>query len=198
MKSNWLSVGILLAGGLSRRYGSPKAFAQYNGKYFYEIAYEALATVCQHVIIVTRQELIERFPKDVHIIMDNPLFVGNGPLAGIYSVMEDTNANQYVVLPCDMPLMTAQVLEQLIEQHEHNVSIAVYKETIQPLVSVWSKEVKADIYIALKNGQLKMKEFLSKVPTKQVAMDPLNIGSEVFMNVNTPENKKELGKWTQL
>src|SRR5690625_2445000 len=159
MKSNSLSVGILLAGGMSRRYGSPKAFAQYDGKYFYEVAYEALATFCQHVIIVTRQELIERFPKDLHIIMDDPLFVGDGPLAGIYSVMENINANQYVVLPCDMPLVTSQVLEQLIEQHEHSVSIAVHKEKIQPLVSVWSKEVKADIYTALKNGHLKMKEF---------------------------------------
>ena len=58
-------VGILLAGGLSRRYGSPKAFAEIEGELFYERAYNALAAVCGDVIIISRPELIDHFSPDV-------------------------------------------------------------------------------------------------------------------------------------
>jgi len=198
MKVNSMIVGVLLAGGMSSRYGSPKAFARLNGEHFYEIAYKALESVCQHVIIVTRQELIAWFQSDLHIIVDHPLYVGDGPLAGIYSAMEHVEADTYVVLPCDMPLITVHVLDHLVNCHENNVSVAAYNGKIQPLVSVWNYNMKNNIYIALENRQFKMKEFLSKVRAKQVAkqvaMDDL-IQKEVFMNINTPENKKELRKW---
>lgn len=194
MTDNRYVVGVLLAGGMSSRYGSPKAFARLNGVHFYEIAYRALERVCQHVIIVTRQELINCFPSNLHLIVDHPLFVGNGPLVGIYSAMEHVKAESYVVLPCDMPLVTTNILEYLIESHRDNVSVAVSQGELQPLVSVWNYDVKDNIYTALESGQFKMKDFLSKEILSEVIMDHLH-SDNVFMNINTPENKKELRKW---
>ena len=57
------TVGIVLAGGLSRRFGSPKAFARLEAKYFYERAVEAYEPFCEEVVVVTRQELVDRFGK---------------------------------------------------------------------------------------------------------------------------------------
>jgi len=197
MKTNQSHVGVLLAGGMSRRYGSPKAFARHNEKYFYEIAYEILSRVCQHVIIVTRQELIERFPSNLHIIVDDSRFVGDGPLAGIYSAMEKKSADQYVVLPCDMPLMTLNVMEHIVNYHKQPITVAVHNGKLQPLVSVWSKDVKEKIFTALQNKQLKMKDFLKGIPVGNIVVDHLNHGNGTFMNVNTPENERELRKWRQ-
>src|SRR5690625_3571548 len=212
MTDNRYVVGVLLAGGMSSRYGSPKAFARLNGVHFYEIAYRALERVCQHVIIVTRQELINCFPSNLHVIIvicqelinwflnnlhlivDHPLFVGDRPLVGIYSAMEHVKAESYVVLPCDMPLITTNILEYLIERHQDNVSVAVSQGQLQPLVSVWNYDVKDNIYTALESGQFKMKDFLSKEILSEVIMDHLH-SDNVFMNINTPENKKELRKW---
>lgn len=100
------TVGILLAGGRSRRFGSPKVFATWNDQYFYEWAYAALDKVCDDVIIITREELMPLFPKNFFLTTDDKRFSGDGPLVGIFTGMNNINADQYVVLPCEIPFIT--------------------------------------------------------------------------------------------
>lgn len=195
MKGNKKIVGILLAGGLSRRYGSPKAFAEINGSKFYEISYGILANVCDEVIIVTREEFIDCFPKEYHVTVDREPFIGYGPLAGIYSAMEAVSADYYVVLPCDMPLMTEAVMEQLIGMHEKEITVVESEGYVQALVSVWSERVKPKIKTALLNNRLKMTNVLNECQTVKVDGKKLSNSSAVFMNVNTPDNDEELRKW---
>lgn len=136
------TVGILLAGGMSRRYGSDKAFAKINDYYFYEKAYHALEGVCDEVIIVTRKELLDLFPADYTVITDIDAYVGCGPLAGIYSAMMYREAERYVVLPCDMPLIDSHIMKQLLCRHQTEITIVEVAERLQPLISVWDKSVK--------------------------------------------------------
>src|SRR5699024_5684787 len=95
--------GVLLAGGASRRYGEPKAFATYQGKSFYQWALEALQPYTDHIIIVSHPDLYDRFVKDAscNVVQDDPRFQGLGPLAGIYSAMKAMAADWYCVLACD-------------------------------------------------------------------------------------------------
>lgn len=195
MHVNDTRVGILLAGGLSRRYGSPKAFAEMNGKKFYQIVYDVLQSVCDQVVIVTRKEFIDWFPKEYHVIVDIDAYSGCGPLAGIYSAMNEKEAKNYVVLPCDMPLMTSQVLKQLVKLHSTDVTVIRSEGYLQPLVSVWSRNVKLNIETALKNGQFKMTYVLKKVNTVHVEGERITESAQVFMNINTPEEDREMRKW---
>ena len=75
------TAGILLAGGRSTRYGSPKAFAVEQGEYYYERAYAALALVSDPVVIVSLDELQPRFPAGRLVIADRERYRGCGPLA---------------------------------------------------------------------------------------------------------------------
>ena len=50
------TVGVILAGGLSRRFGSPKAFAKLGIGIFMNLLIEALKAQCERVIIVARPE----------------------------------------------------------------------------------------------------------------------------------------------
>lgn len=188
-------VGILLAGGLSRRYGSPKAFAEMSGKKFYEIVYDTLNSVCDDVIVVTRKEFINWFPKRYHVIVDIDKFLGCGPLAGIYSAMEEIDADHYVVLPCDMPLITSKILKRLIHYHSKEVTVVESQGFLQPLVSVWSGNVKKKIRASLEKGQFKMTDVLEKTDMNQVEGSLLASSSKFFINVNTPEEDKEMRKW---
>ena len=191
-------VGILLAGGLSRRYGSPKAFAEMNGKKFHELVYETLYSVCDEVIVVTRNEFIDWFPKEYHVIVDIQKYSGFGPLAGIYSAMEALDADQYVVLPCDMPLITSSILKELINYHTKEVTVVTSEGHLQPLVSVWNKNVKSKIRESLEKRELKMTDVLEKTDMTQVDGSHLACSPNFFINVNTPEEDKEMRKWKPL
>jgi len=155
------TVGIVLAGGLSRRFGSPKAFAKLGNRPFYELAKEALEAHCDEVIIVTRQELLECFPEGIKAITDIMDYTGLGPLAGILSAMESVEADRYIVLPCDMPYVDDQVVGKLLAQHGQGVTAVLSDGRHHPLVSIWDSGVRENLKEALENEQLRVMPVLA-------------------------------------
>ncbi len=182
------TVGIVLAGGLSRRFGSPKAFAQLGNRYFYELAIEALESHCDEVVIVSRQELLGCFPATVYAVTDLVDYTGLGPLAGILSVMESVEADRYIVLPCDMPYVDETVVGKLLVHHEQGVTAVVADGRQHPLVSIWDCRVKGNLRAALDNGQLRVMPVLASSGVRWIDGGLLTDDeTRVFTNVNTPE-----------
>lgn len=184
-------VGVLLAGGQSSRFGSPKAFAKMEGKYFYERAYEALASVSEHVVLVTRAELLPRFPKHLHVVTDVAQFQGDGPLAGIYTAMLEKQAHHYVVLPCDMPYIDSVVLNDVVTHASNadNVCVCAVRcaGELHPLVSYWSRVMLDPIQLALEQGQRSVMKLLRA--TDSVWLDGAKLvdrPQQIFSNVNWP------------
>ena len=182
------TVGILLAGGQSRRFGSPKAFATWNEKYFYEWSYVALEKVCDYVIIITREELLSLFPKNLPLATDDSRFLGYGPLAGIYAGMDTIEADQYVILPCDMPFITRDELKQLaLIPSTADIKAVKQGEIFHPLVSIWSSSLKEKLYQSLMAKQLSVMQFISNVSTEWILADQISDQPEmVFQNINKP------------
>ena len=185
------TVGVLLAGGLSRRFGSPKAFAELDGKGFYEYAYASLAAVCSDVVVITRPELEGRFPGTLDVISDSPLYAGHGPLAGIYTAMSERPARQYLVLPCDMPFISASetaALMNLASDKQDITAIRAGSHNI-PLFSLWNARVLELLKTDLENGQLRVMEFMAKVQTEW--LDSSAVGNfNAFRNINKPDYMK--------
>ena len=185
------TVGVLLAGGLSRRFGSPKAFAELDGKAFYEYAYGALAAVCSHVVVITRPELEGRFPGTLDVISDNPKFAGNGPLAGIYTAMSERPARQYLVLPCDMPFISASETAAFMDLASEKMDITAIRADSHniPLFSLWNACVQDLLETDLENGQLRVMEFMAKVKTEW--LDSSAVGNfDAFRNINKTDHLK--------
>ena len=181
------TVGVVLAGGLSRRFGSPKAFAKLGKRYFYEIAIDALKVCCDEVVIVTRPELIEHYLVEVVVITDVAEFAGLGPLAGILSAMESVEADRYIVLPCDMPYVDDQVIGKLLAQHEQGVTAVLSDGRHHPLVSIWDSSVKGILKEALENEQLRVMPVLLSSGVRWIDGGLLTDDEKrVFTNVNTP------------
>lgn len=182
------TVGIVLAGGLSRRFGSPKAFAKLRDKYFYKIAVEAMSASCDEVVIVTLPELMDRFGDGENLMADKVEYAGLGPLAGILSAMESVEANRYVVLPCDMPFIDDKAISKLITLHNECVTAVISDGRYHPLVSIWDTQMKNAVKEALKNNQLSVMKLLSISNTAWVQGSVLTDDEKrMFTNVNTPE-----------
>ncbi|OHX53923.1 molybdenum cofactor guanylyltransferase [Planococcus salinarum] len=181
------TVGILLAGGLSRRFGSPKAFAELDGKAFYEYAYDALAAVCEHVVVITRPELKGRFPQTLDVISDSQKFAGLGPLAGIYTAMAERPARQYLVLPCDMPFIGAAETSALMQAASPGVDITAIRTDDHdiPLFSLWNGRILDRLEQELDEEQLRVMVFMAKVETEW--LDSSAVGeTDAFRNINKP------------
>ena len=162
------TAGILLAGGLSSRFGSPKAFAEWEGRPFYEVSLAAMTPFCDECIVVTRPELVGRFPGGVHVTTDIAQFAGQGPIAGILSGMVELQADRYIVLPCDMPFMTRDVVGQLLECHCSGVTAVVLDGKYHPLVSVWDADVASDLHESLEKGKRRVMDVQEKHGVKWI------------------------------
>jgi len=181
------TVGIVLAGGLSRRFGSPKAFAQLEKQYFYEYAVFALQPHCDKVVIVTLPELINRFPNKLEVITDLPEFAGLGPLAGILSGMSYVSANRYIVLTCDMPYINSEVVGKLLALHDAEVTAVIASNRHHPLTSVWNSTAKPTIMNALEKKQLRVMNVLDALGVTWVDGSEFTDDEQrVFMNINNP------------
>jgi molybdopterin-guanine dinucleotide biosynthesis protein A len=90
--------GILLAGGTSSRFGSPKELAEYEGETLGDRAWRLLGEACDERLAVGPGGLADP---------------GTGPVAAIAVGLRAASNEVAIVIPVDMPLLTGEALRQL-------------------------------------------------------------------------------------
>lgn len=191
-------VGILLAGGISRRFGKPKAFASYHNTPFYQWAKKALVPCVHRIIIVSHPLLLDEFTcRGEHgVVKDLPPFQGRGPLAGMYTVMKQEKAEWYVVLPCDAPKMTSYMMQKILSfiDEEIDAVVPVIRGQAQPLMGVYHGRVAATIEELLHTGDYRMASLLNRCRVCIVTEKELGTSGEEFDNINDETAYEELLK----
>ena len=109
-----LLTGILLVGGASRRFGSPKALAQLGaggpaGETLAERAWRTLAAACDEVLAVGRAA--DGLPLAFPLVEDAATV--RAPIAGVVAGLRAARHDLCVVLPVDCPLVDVQLLHAL-------------------------------------------------------------------------------------
>lgn len=184
-----MTAGLVLAGGKSRRFGSPKAFAVLDGKPFWQHAADALhGGGCRPVLISARPEHLGGFGSRFEPVTDVPEFAGDGPLAGIYSAMMACPSERIAVLPCDMPFAGPEEVRRLLELSDPAAPVTAVRlgEQPIPLLSVWDGRLSGRIRRALSAGERGVMPFLARVGAAWLDTRELNEDPDVFRNVNTP------------
>jgi len=92
--------GILLVGGASTRFGSPKQLAELEGETLADRAWRLLVGACD-----------ERFAVGPGGLADP----GTGPVAAIAAGLHAATHEVAVVIPVDMPLLTVDALHALAD-----------------------------------------------------------------------------------
>ncbi len=103
------ATGVLLVGGRSERFGSPKALARFRGETLAERAWRTLAAVCTEVIAVGKSEDGLELPFPV---LDDGA-VERAPVHGVLAGLRAAGHEMSIVLPVDCPLVTPALLREL-------------------------------------------------------------------------------------
>jgi len=101
--------GVLLVGGASSRFGSPKALACLRGETLAERAWRTLGEACDERIAVGKGDLA--LPFEVLVEPAEP----QAPIAGVVAGLRVAAHETSVFLPVDCPLVTPQLLRELGE-----------------------------------------------------------------------------------
>jgi len=118
-----LVCGVILSGGMSRRFQVPgegwvdKALYPVAGAPMIKAVYEKLSTIADLVIVALgsmgRVDAYKRVLGDFTPVEDDSDF--RGPLAGIYAALKACESERLLVVPVDMPYISVGVLRDLLE-----------------------------------------------------------------------------------
>lgn len=99
--------GVLLLGGASSRFGSPKALARFGDETLAERAWRTLGEACDERLAVGKGDL--ELPFDV---LGEPA-APRAPIVGVIAGLRAARSDTAVFLPVDCPLVTAALVREL-------------------------------------------------------------------------------------
>jgi len=175
--------GLLLAGGLSRRFGSDKRRAVFGGRTLAGRALLALRGAVDGDVFVAAVR--GRFDWPATAILVEDASTGAGPLAGLVGGLARSRFG-VLVLPCDTPLLraaTVQALARLGRMHGRTV-IARGPNGIEPLVAFYPRAAFPVLAAALREGTLALHRAIR--PLRPLELRAADAGE--FRNVNRPQD----------
>jgi len=129
---------IILSGGKSSRMGTNKSLLRIRDKTVIERMHDLLQSMFKDVILITNEPDDYNF-LDIPIYED--FFRHRGPLAGIHSGLKHSKTNINFIISCDLPLMTKEMINYLIEYKTNKlITVAKADGFIQQLAGEYSKE----------------------------------------------------------
>jgi molybdenum cofactor guanylyltransferase len=166
--------GVLLVGGASRRFGSPKALARFQGEVLGERAHRLLDEAFGRVLVVGKAGDDLTLPFDV---VDDGSEL-RAAIVGLVAALRHAETDVCVVLPTDMPLVSADLLRRLAGEVE-GFDAAVPQSG--PLPGAYRKSAVPVLERRVAAGELALYRALEELSVRVVEMD-----DEELRNVNTP------------
>ncbi|WP_308992280.1 molybdenum cofactor guanylyltransferase [Mariniflexile litorale] len=182
--------GIILSGGKSSRMGNDKGFLLYDGKPFVQYSIDALKPLVSRIMIVSNNEDYDVFGLErIEDVIENA-----GPLAGIYSGLKQSSTTYNLVLSCDIPLISTEILKKLIDAVEGDYEVIQIKSQGKnmPLIALYKKSCEDVFLKLLKDGERRLQFAVNQCKVKNVILN----NEEVFFtkNINTPEQLNDILK----
>ena len=199
MSSADTAVGAILAGGRSTRFGADKRVASFHGEPLVERVARVLGSVVNRVVLVTADG-VALSGIAIPAIADE--YPSAGPLAGIHAALSYALAlgsRGALIVGCDMPFISAGLLQELIRRGNEGRSPAVAPQSegrrgLEPLCAWYSCAAFPPIEAALSSGQLSPHLLLAALGADILPLDNVrNFGDPavIFRNLNTPDDLAE-------
>lgn len=168
-------LGVVLAGGASRRFGSDKALAEVEGRTLLAHAVDTLSGWCDQIVVVGREQ------APAPTLPDWPR-AGMGPLGGLAAALRFAADDGYAtVLSCPVDAVG------LPEDLPARLAPAPSYLAAQPVIGLWPAGAVTQIEALLHSDERhSMKRFAERIGARGIAL-PM-----ALPNINTPEDLARL------
>ncbi len=185
--------GLVLIGGRSLRMGQDKAQLVYHDKPQRNHLTELLRPYCQTVYWSVNAEQVDTLQSSgMPLLLDveNPR---PGPLNGILAALNHDPTAAWLVVACDMPLLTDQSLRALVAGRNPSSLATAFYDTDgrypEPLLCIWEPASGPVVRDAFNSGMVSPRKLLMLHSAALLpAPDPREL-----TNVNSPAERNELG-----
>jgi molybdopterin-guanine dinucleotide biosynthesis protein len=192
-------LGVILAGGASRRFGTPKALAPVDGQRIIDRILGALDGVVPETVISSNQPSLFR-DLDVDVIADH--HAGIGPLAGIHAGLLHAVERAWpgiLVVACDLPWVTPEVLRLIRQAASLSPALAVAPESydrrgMEPLCAFFAVECIPEVEAMIAEDERRAHRLLERVPLARIPLAEVHAVGDpriLFHNVNTVTDLNE-------
>ena len=194
--------GVVLTGGKSTRMGTDKASINYHGRPQAEIACDLLAQRCDEVCVsIARSDSGHGTQLMTAMAGQSPVgapqtladrFVGFGPAGGILTALHERSDAAWLVLGCDLPLMTGADLDQLIAKRDPLRPATAFASPDghlpEPLAAIYEPQMRLHFHSAFACGVFCPRKILNRTNTRLV----IPKRAEAVLNANTLGDRRRV------
>ena len=192
---------ILLCGGQSRRMGQDKGSMIIHNKPMINHILSTLNSEINEVIIVLNNKqridkyknFIKKEDYDFKISFVEDEIKNIGPISGILTGLKHITSNYALILPCDSPYVTNNLIRNIFNEIDSNYqAIVPYHDnenklkTSEPLHSIYNKNIIPEIEKLISQDVLHIKGLIEKIDTKFILIDNKKLLKKEFRNLNHP------------
>ena len=188
-------LGVILAGGLSRRMGGgDKALLPLAGKPVLRHVIDRLAPQVERLILNANGDAVRCRPFALPVVSDTDES-RPGPLAGLLAAMDWTAAHApacgwVATAPCDSPFLPRDLVARLrLAAGDAPAAIAASGGRLHPVAGLFHLRLRANLAHFLAGGGRRAGEWAERVGARTAEFPVVPI--DPFFNVNTPEELAE-------
>ncbi|MCC5796843.1 MAG: molybdenum cofactor guanylyltransferase [Methylophaga sp.] len=183
--------GIVLAGGQGRRMGGQdKGLLNYQQQPLVKHIIDRLAPQVESIIINANRSH-QQYQQFEYPVITDLLDGYQGPLSGMLAGMKQAETDYILTVPCDCPHISTQLRRRLLESlllHQADIAVAHDGKRLQPVFSLMSTRLQADLQAWLASGERKIDLWMQRHRLVEVDFSDQQ---ECFINFNHPEDITE-------
>ena len=180
-------LGVVLAGGKSKRFGEDKSEVKLGSKTLLEHTLNKIKSKFNTIIIVSNNKIVKDYIT-IKDCIDGQL----GPLVGVLSAMKWINKNNYsynwiITFPCDTPFFNISIIDKFVEVSQLNDSLLYFaksEEKRHNIFGLWSLKLIETLEMdIIKNNHRKVEKWADKIGVKTINISYKEV--DPFFNINT-------------
>ena len=183
-------IGVVLAGGRATRMGGKdKGLQLLNGKPLWQHVADTLAgQVTAKAISANRH--IDTYRQSGYAVYQDSLENYPGPLAGMLSVMQQSQGEWFIFCPCDTPFIPSCLVERLFLLRGTAPVVWVHDgERDHPAIALMHRSLAPALQAYLAAGERRVMVFMRESGGHSVDFSDVK---SAFVNVNTSEDLQRM------